>query len=100
TEYGRPKAGRKSGAPKVKLSNLPQSFSNFAIETPHQTKIRPTQQLINEKTVGHLYSNVAPSPEAKDIDIGNLSFSNDKATNDFLADVMSCDISKLNFICT
>lgn len=99
-ENGKPKASRKSTVPRANLSTLPQSFCTFAVESPYQAKIRPTQQLINEKNMSHLYSNVSSTPETKDIDIGNLSFSNDTATNDFLAEVMSCDISKLNFICT
>lgn len=99
-ENGKPKASRKSTAPRANLGTLPQSFCTFAVESPYQAKIRPTQQLINEKNMSHLYSNVPLTPETKDIDIANLSFSNDTATNDFLAEVMSCDISKLNFICT
>ncbi|KAH9404533.1 termination of G-protein coupled receptor signaling pathway [Tyrophagus putrescentiae] len=91
-EYG----CQKTSSATTKANSLPQSCSSFVIEMPHFAKIRPTKRVAEEINADHhLYAN-----EAKNIDINDLSFSNESATDEFLADIMTSDKSKLNFICT
>ena len=96
-QYNRPKVTKTTA---VKSHTMPRLFTSFVVESPpHQTsaKIRPTQNIVDEKS-SRLYTNVYT--ETKNIDIGELSFSNENATEDFLTDIMTNDISKLNFVCT
>lgn len=77
--------------------SLPRSCSSFVIEMPHFAQIRPTKEVAAEINADHyLYANES----TKNIDINELSFSNESATDNFLTDLMTNDISKLNFICT
>ncbi|KAI2807240.1 Regulator of G protein signaling domain [Blomia tropicalis] len=89
-EYVKPSMKSSDNVKRSKMKTHLKSSSTIIVEADNNLTNKQ-----NGTEPKHTYANVQ-----KSIDLAELSFSNEMATEDFLSEILTTDISKLNFICT